>query len=132
MYEHLYKKGLINQSFSCEYSPQKGYGYTAIEGESKDPKKVYEEVTSYIEDLRKNGLSEDDFDRIKNVIWGDYIRSYNDIESYAHTFLTMSFLDINYLDYFDEYKSVTFDDVKKRFIEQFDNDYSVLSVIYPE
>lgn len=131
LYEDLYKKGLINQSFSCEYSPQKDYGYTAIEGESMDPKKVYDEVSNYIENLRKTGLSEDDFYRIKNVIWGDYIRSYNDIESYAHTFLTMSFLDINYFDYYDEYNKVTFDDISKRFIEQFDNEVSVLSVIYP-
>ena len=96
------------------------------------PKKVYEEICAYIESLRKDGLSEDDFNRIKKVVWGDYIRSYNDIESYAHTFLTMSFLDINYFDYFDEYMKVTFDDVSKRFIEQFDNEFSVLSVIYPQ
>lgn len=132
LYESLYKQGLINQSFSCEYSPQKDYGYTALEGESKDPQKVYEEITNHIEKLRQDGLSEDDFNRIKKVVWGDYIRSYNDIESYAHTFLTLSFLDINYFDYFDEYMSVTFEDVSKRFLEQFDNDVSVLSVIYPQ
>ena len=132
LYESLYKKGLINQTFSCEYSPQIDYGYTAVEGESKNPDEVYKEIIQYIDSLRKDGLCEADFDRIKNVVWGDYIRSYNDIESYAHTYLTMSFLDIDYFDYFEEYKSVTFEDIKKRFMEQFDNEYSVLSVISPE
>ena len=132
LYTKLYKSGLINQTFSCEYSPQKDYGYTACEGESKDPEKVYEEITKHIDLLREKGLCEEDFNRIKNVVWGDYIRSFNDIESYAHTYLTLSFLDINYLDYFETYQSITFDDIKARFTEQFNNDVSVLSVVSPE
>ncbi len=132
LYNELYDAGLINQNFSFEYSPQVDYAYTAVDGESKDPIAVYEKITGYIDMLRKNGLSKEDFERIKKVIWGDYIRSYNDIEGYAHTFLTMSFLDINYFDYFEEYSKITFDDVQKRFNEQFDNEYCVMSQINPE
>ncbi len=132
LYNELYEEGLINQNFGFEYSPQIDYAYTAIEGESKDPKAVYEKITEYVETLRNDGLSEEDFNRIKKVIWGDYIRSFNDIEGYAHSFLTMSFLDICYFDYFEEYESITFDDIKARFMEQFDNDYCVLSVINPK
>ncbi len=132
LYNDLYAEGLINQNFSYEYSPQISYGYTAIDGESKSPEAVREKITDYVEKLRKDGLSKDDFERIKKVIWGDFIRSYNDIEGYAHSFLTMSFLDISYFDYFDEYQKITFEDVEKRFLEQFDNEYCVMSVIKPE
>ena len=132
LYNELYDAGLINQNFGFEYSPHIDYAYTAIEGESKDPKVVYEKITEYVANLRKDGLSEEDFNRIKKVIWGDYIRSFNDIEGYAHSFLTMSFLDICYFDYFEEYENITFSDVEKRFMEQFDNDYCVLSVINPK
>jgi len=132
LYNELYDSGLINQNFGFEYSPQIDYAYTAIEGESKDPKLVHKKITEYVEKLRKEGLSKEDFDRIKKVIWGDYIRSFNDIEGYAHSFLTMSFLDICYFDYFEEYENITFEDVEKRFMEQFDNEYCVLSVINPK
>ena len=131
LYEKLYNSGLITQSFGAEYSPQIDYGYTVIEGESKDPKKVYEIITDYIEELRKNGILEEDFQRAKKVVWGKYIRSYNDIEDFAHTFLTDSFMDINYLDYYEVYKDVSFEDVKNRFIEHFDKKYSALSVVSP-
>lgn len=131
LYNELYDEGLINQNFSYEYSPQINYGYTAIDGESKNPNEVKNRIAAYIDDLRKKGLDKDDFERIKKVVWGDYIRSFNDIEGYAHTFLSMSFLDINYTDYFEEYKNVTFEDIEKRFSEQFDNEYSALSVIMP-
>lgn len=132
LYNELYEEGLINQNFSYEYSPQIDYAYTAIDGESKDPDAVYKRIADYVDKVRCEGLSKDAFERIKKVIWGDFIRSYNDIEGYAHSFLTMSFLDISYFDYFDEYQKITFEDVEKRFLEQFDNEYCVLSVIKPE
>lgn len=130
-YNELYDEGLINQSFSVEYSPQISYAYTAVEGESKDPDAVYARITEYIDELRRKGLSEEEFLRIKKVIWGDYIRSYNDIEGIAHSFLSMSFLDISYFDYFEEYERITFEDIEKRFMQQLDNEYCVMSVIRP-
>lgn len=131
LYNDLYNEGLINQSFSYEYSPQVSYAYTAVDGESKNPDEVRRRITEYVDEIRRNGLLIEDFERIKKVVWGDYIRSFNDIEGYAHTFLTMSFLDINYLDYYDEYKNITFDSIEKRFMQQFDNEYCVMSVINP-
>ena len=132
IYDELYSEGLISQNYSFEYSPHISYAYASIEGESKHPKTVYKKICDYVDELRKTGLKREDFERIKKVVWGDFIRSYNDIEGYAHSFLSMSFLDINYFDYFDEYKAVTFEDVEKRFINMFDNEYSVLSTIMPE
>lgn len=132
IYNELYSEGLINQSYSFEYSPSVSYAYAAIEGESRDSMAVYEKITAYVQKLRKNGLCREDFERIKKVVWGDFIRSYNDIEGYAHTFLTMSFLDINYFDYFEEYKKITFEDVENRFMNTFNNEYSAMSMIKPQ
>lgn len=131
LYEKLYNEGLINPTFASEYSPQINYGYTAIEGESKDPQKVYDEVINYIDNLQKEGLCEDDFIRAKKIVWGKYIRSYNNIEDFAHQFLSDSFVDINYFDYYDVYKTITFEDVKKRFTEHFDKNYSAISIVNP-
>lgn len=131
LYNELYDSGLITQNFSVEYSPQESYAYAAIDGESKDPKAVHKRICEYVDELRKKGLSKEEFERIKKVIWGDYIRSYNDIEGIAHSFLSMSLLGISYFDYFEEYEKITFEDVEKRFMEQFDNEYCVLSVILP-
>lgn len=131
LYEKLYNEGLITPNFASEFSPQIDYSYSAIEGESKDPKKVYKIICDYIDNLHKEGLSENDFERAKKVIWGRYIRSYNDIEDFAHSFLTNSFMDINYLNYYDVYKTVTFEDVKKRFREHFICNLSAISIVNP-
>lgn len=131
LYEKLYNEGLINQKFGAEYEPQVDYGFTAADGESKDPCKVYDEVMEYIDNLHKKGLSEEEFERIKKVIWGRYIRSYNDIGDFSHKFIAMKFMDIDYTEYYNVYKNVSFEDVKKRFEQHFDKEYAVLSVIEP-
>ena len=109
-------------------------GYCAMEGEdgeSKDPNKVYEMVLSEIEKLQKQGLYEDSYNRAKKVIWGRYIRTHNDIEDLATTFLQYLFMGVDYFNYYDVYQSVTFDDIKNRFKEHFRPEYSALSVINP-
>ena len=131
LYEKLYNGGLINQKFYADYEPQTDYGFVTVEGESEDPEKVFETVTQYIDNLGKKGLSEEEFERIKKVIWGNYIRSYNDIGSFAHEFISMDFMGIDYTDYYNVYKDVTFEDVKKRFYELYNKEYAVLSVIEP-
>lgn len=128
LYKELYEKGLINNSFTFEYTMQTDYAYSSISGESSDPKAVYDAV---INEVKGAGLCEEDFERVKKVIWGEYIRSLNDVEDYAVTFMQMRFMDIDYFNFADAYKSVTFEDVKKRFRKHFDPQRSALSVINP-
>lgn len=128
LYTRLYESGLINGSFAVEFNPQIAYGFTAIDGESPEPKKLFNEI---LDELDKTVLKEEDFNRIKKVVWGDYIRSFNDIEGYAHTFLTECFTDCDYFDYPRVFESVTFEDVKKRFEMHFDRSRAALSVVNP-
>ena len=91
----------------------------------------YDEIMEYIENLKKAGILKEDFERIKKVIWGRYIRSYNDIGGFSHKFISYNFMDIDYTKYYDVYKDVTYEDVCKRFEKHFDKKYSVISVIEP-
>ena len=131
LYKDLYEKGLINNSFSLEYTMQPDYGYSSIDGESSDPKAVYDAIINEVERVRKEGLSKEDFERIKKVMWGEYIRSQNDVEDYAVTFMQHLFMGIDYFNYYDVYKTVTFEDVKNRFDEHFVKERSALSVVNP-
>lgn len=131
LYKKLYEDGLINSQFNYEYTMQPDYGFSSVDGESKDPKKVYDMIIEEIEKIRAEGLSEEDYNRIKKVVWGNYIRSHNDVEDYAGTFLQLHFMGIDYFDYYDVYKTVTFEDVKKRFESHFIKENSALSVINP-
>ncbi|MGN0181170.1 MAG: EF-P 5-aminopentanol modification-associated protein YfmH [Candidatus Ornithomonoglobus sp.] len=131
IYKKLYDAGLINSTFSTDYTMQPDYGFTSIDGESRDPKKVFEVIMDEIEKIRENGLCEEDFSRTKKVMWGSYIRSHNDIEDYAGLYMQLLFTGIDYFDYYDVYKTVTFEDIKARFDEHFKREYAALSVVNP-
>lgn len=131
LYQDLYESGLINNSFSFDYTIQPDYGYSTISGESKNPKAVYDAIINEVESMHKNGLSKSDFERIKKVVWGEYIRNQNSVDDYACDFLQFKFMDIDYFNFYDVYKDVTFDDVTKRFEEHFIKEKAALSVINP-
>ena len=131
IYKKLYDAGLINNTFSTDYTMQPDYGFTSIDGESRDPEMVFGMILDAVDKLRETGLSEADFELAKKVAWGKYIRSHNDIENYAVTFLQLQFMGIDYFDYYYVYKTVTFEDVKNRFNEHFRRENAALSVIRP-
>lgn len=131
IYKKLYDENLINSTFSIDYSVQPDYGFSSLDGESKNPKKVYETILAELENVRENGLSEKDYERAKKVFWGRYIRTHNDIEDLAVTYMQYLFMGVDYFNFRDVYNSVTFEDVKKRFDTHFDKAYSALSVINP-
>ena len=47
---------------------QPDYAFSSIDGESSDPKAVYEAVINEVEETRKNGLSKEDFEKIQNAL----------------------------------------------------------------
>lgn len=131
LYDKLYREGLINQNFGYEFNMQPDYGFSVIEGESQDPQKVYDIILEEIGKYRREGFEKETFERIKKVVWGDYIRFTDDIQEFAGNFLQFKFMGIDYFDFYNVYKDVTFEDVLKRFNEHFVTEHSTLSVVNP-
>ncbi len=131
IYKKLYDMNLINSTFATDYTMQPDYGFTAVEGESRDPQRVYDIILEELEKVRENGLDREAFERAKKVMWGKYIRSHNDIEDYAVTFIQLLFMGIDYFDYYDVYKTVTYEDAAARFNIHFVRENSALSVVKP-
>lgn len=131
IYKKLYDMSLINSTFSLDYTMQPDYAFTSIDGESRDPEQVYSVILEETEKALENGLDREDFERAKKVMWGRYVRSLNDIDDYAVTFMQLLFMGIDYFDYYDVYKTVTFEDVEKRFRQHFKRENAALSVIKP-
>lgn len=131
LYKELYEKGLISNSFSFEYTFQTDYAYSSVDGESSEPKTVYNAIIDEIERIHRDGLSIESFERIKKVIWGEYIRMQNDVEDYAHTFIQMKLMGVDYFEFPEAYSEISFEDIQNRFKNHFVKERSVLSVINP-
>ncbi|MCI9365118.1 MAG: insulinase family protein [Clostridia bacterium] len=93
-------------TLDLEYEFSKEYAFILITGQSRNPKEVIKRINEEIEKAISNGLNEEDFERNKKKIYGDYITEYNSVEESARMFLADYFKDINSFEYLEEYKNV--------------------------
>ncbi len=132
LYTELYEEGLINDTFEHEYTGEADYGYSMLGGESKNPKKVKDRIEAYIDRLKNTGLDKKDFERIKNKQMGEHLSYYNSVEFIATTFVAYHFQGVNIFEYVEKLKDMEFSTVEKRFMDHFNNERCILSIISPK
>jgi len=107
LYERLYAEGLINASFSIEYTLEQHYAFSCFAGESKNPDEAIRMILAEIETIKQTGLDEVALARILKAYQGRNIRSLDSVESIAHRFLDQIFKECILFDYFGLYERVT-------------------------
>ena len=130
LYARLMNQGLINDDFDCEYFNGNGYAAVIFEGESCDPERVAEEIKSEINRLRAEGIDKKLFSAVKCGMYGDMVRRFNSVESLAMGLTECAISGHSLFDEIKMVKSVSYDDVVKRF-DVFCDENAVLSVIKP-
>lgn len=129
MYKELMDKGLVNQSFGYEFFEGPGYCSVLFSGESRDPKQTAEIICKYVEEARKNGLPEEDFEIAKKAIYGETVGSLNNIESIANMLTEFAFTGKELNAYIDAVAGAKMQDANKRLVTLLDSKKSALSVV---
>lgn len=129
LYTSLFEKGLINSSFSKEYFVGNGYESVIFDGESNNAGEVAEAINAEVENLRKNGFSDERFEAARRSLYGKEIMSYNDIDGVANSIIASCFGGFGAFDALDVYKNVKKSDIEKLLSEKLDEKYSALSVV---
>lgn len=129
LYNSMFEKGLINTSFSKEYFI--GFGYEAItfDGESADPDMVAAEIKKAVAKLKKDGITDEQFETARRSLYGREIMEYNDIDAIANGIIGAHFNGYSIFDAMDIYKTVTKEDVENRLSNMMQEEYSALSVV---
>ena len=130
-YEQLYKEGLINQNFGFEYNCEPDYSFFMIGGESKDPDEVYKRVLEHIENVKKNGIDENEFERAKKVVFGNHLRKFDNPEKLSVEFIYNYFKGVNIFEYVKEINSISFEMCQNRLKSFFEEDESCISIVWP-
>ena len=131
LYQKLYKEGLISEEFGYNYEFAKNYAHVLIQNTSNNPKKVIDEIQNEIENYNKKGFDKVEFERIKKKMYGEYVKSYNDISSISNNFLADSLRGINSFEFLEEVLVLDKDYVQKVFKEIFVEDKKIVSVVLP-
>ena len=128
-YQELYKEGIIfgEQGLSYEYGRE--YAHILISGQSTNPDKVYEKFKNTVKQLKENGINQEDFERLKKMVYGRYIREYNDVSDIARMFLTDALKGICSFDYLEEIEGITVEYLEQLLNDIFKENKMVISIV---
>ena len=98
-------------------------------GESRDPEKVRELISGKINELKRDGVDEKDFERIRRKLYGRAVFDFNDIESIANEMVSATFNGETVFSGMEVLENLTKEDVEKRLLSSVDTENCVLSVI---
>ena len=129
LYKKLYDDGCLIGEPDLEYEFSKRYAHILVYGQSKKYEKIYEEFKKEVSKLKENGLDNEDFERIKRKIYGDYVTEYNSVGNIARLFMSDVFKGINSFDYIDKYNEVTKEYTEQVLNQIFNEEMMVLSII---
>ena len=129
LYQKLYNDGILYSVPSFDYEFSRDYAHVLITGQSKEPEKVYEELKKAVKDLKQNGIDKEEFTRIKKMLYGAYIREYDEPGDIARMFLADFFKGINSFEYLEEITTINEKYVEQILKETFDDKKMIISVI---
>ena len=129
LFNRLLEKGLVNHSFGADFMYWDGVQATVFSGESSDPLKVREEIDSEIERLKKEGISQSDFEWAQRSVYGAAVAQLDNASSIANSLADSHFADENIFDQIEAAARVTCEMAQERLMEMFDRNRSTLSVV---
>ena len=130
LYNELYKKGLINDTFGFDCISGDHYYATLLNGEATDIDATCEVILKGIEKAKQEGFLKADVDRYKKAAMGRQIRAYDSLESVANSFSSNYFYGIGAFDFLEVYPTITEESLLFRMKEIF-NEHYVVSKMYP-
>ena len=129
LYKELYREGIVLNNPSFDYEFTDDYAHILISGASRNPEELNKRIKDEINRMKIDGVNKEDFERIKKMLYGAYIKDYNDVQNIARMFLTDFMKGINSFDYLEEIESVDLEFAKQVLCSNFIEEKMVFSVV---
>lgn len=112
-YFDLYNEGLIDETFSYDYTQEESFGFSMVGGDSEKPDVLAERLQKIMLEA-KNGqhLSEAALERTKKKKIGGFLRQLNSPDFIANQFTRYSFNEMNLFDVVPTLEEITYNDLK--------------------
>ncbi|ACO26973.1 EF-P 5-aminopentanol modification-associated protein YfmH [Bacillus cereus] len=112
-YESLYNEGLIDDSFSYDYTEENNFGFAMVGGDTKQPDELEERLKSILLNTNYNQLDEAALERVKKKKIGGFLRSLNSPEYIANQFTRYAFNESSLFDALTVLESLTVQDLQE-------------------
>ncbi len=111
LYEEWLNEGIINDSFSANFTQERDYAFLQIGGDTKSPELLREKINDLFSHIKDYKINEVDFIRNKKKNIGLLINMFNSPESIANIFTRYYFEDIMVFDLIDIINDTSLDDI---------------------
>ena len=132
LFQDLYKDSNIYIEPSLEYEFGREYAHILITGISNNPRKVYKQFKNTVKEIKENGINKEEFERIKRMLYGNYVREYNDVQDIARMFLSDYFKGICSFDYLEEIDAIDVEFLNQLLKDVFKEEKMVISIVENE
>lgn len=122
-YQEMYEEGLIDDSFSYDFSAENGFAFAIIGGDSPSPEKLSAKIKEVLLDAKNLQWEKEIVDRVVKKKIGGFLRSLNSPEYIANQFTRYAFLDMNLFDIVSVLQSITVEDLKESVSHLINEDY---------
>ena len=79
--------------------------------------------------MKTEGIQEEAAERMKKMIYGGYVKEYNDVADVARMFLADFFKGINSFDYLEEIEGITVEYLEQILKDVFKEEKMILSIV---
>jgi len=131
LYLRLYDQGLINTSFGGAFEMMPGVAYLYAGGDSKDARRVAEEIQKEAERLVSDGIEEEFYQRVRRASFGENLRGLNSFENIAVSLTEGYFHGYDPFRFPQVFDTITKDDITAFLRDNLTADRAVLSEIVP-
>jgi predicted Zn-dependent peptidase len=112
-YTELYNEGLIDDSFSYDFSQEQGFGFAMAGGDTNDPEKLAERITAILMDAKTGSIfNEENLIRARKKKIGAFLRAINSPEYIANQFTRYAFNEMDLFEVVPVLESITVEDIK--------------------
>ena len=132
LYKKLYEEGLLWDELETSYEFSDNYAHILIGGQSSEPQKILQRINEEIAKIKVEGIDEDNFNRAKKTLYGEYIKEYNEVSNIARMFLSDYFKGINSFEYLETIDTITKEYAEQILKEVFVEDKQVISIVEPK
>ncbi|WP_018922492.1 EF-P 5-aminopentanol modification-associated protein YfmH [Salsuginibacillus kocurii] len=131
-YEEMYEEGLIDDSFSVDFTAEKTFAFSLIGGDSKDPEELVARIEKVLSSFRNNEISDELFQRVRKKRIGTFLKQLNSPEFIATQFTRYEENGMDLFDVVPTLEDLTHTDVNKALNEHFEPTQQSVHYIKPK
>ena len=131
LYLRLYEQGLIDSSFGGGFETLQGCAMLCVGGDSEDPWAVRDAILAQAEKLAEEGISQEEFLRLKRSALGRRIRGLDSLDGTCFRVCAYHFSDFDYFRFPEVYRGIEKQEILEFLARVVRRERCAISIINP-